>query len=151
MTEDWGKAYSEMDVLVAYSDGREAKQVNHVMVCNSTGLLSIKTTGRGRIKAGYNVIVNAKESLRLGIDPEQVIVDQGPKHLMLHLGENPGGVTVAKFVPETKAASLARIAQNIEAEHGATVASYWKRYRTSDRADEAEDVHAADTLRAAGY
>lgn len=151
MIDDWGGAYSIIDLIVTYSDGRDPKQINQVTVCNSSGLLSMKTTSRGRIKAGYNVIINGKECNRLGVDVEDAIVNQGPRECILHLGENPGGVTVSKFVPETKTEWVERISKNIEAEHGATVAGYWRRYKTSDRADEVEDQVARDCLREVGY
>lgn len=99
MIEDWGGTIAETEIEVVYADGRETRRMAHVMVCKSSGLISVKTTGRGKIKAGYNVIVNGAECKRLGLDPEDVIVNQAPKECVLHFGENPGGVTIRKYVP----------------------------------------------------
>lgn len=99
MIEDWGGTIAEIDIEVIYADGRATKQLKGVMVCRLSGLLSIKTIGRGRIQSGYNVLVNGSECKRLGLDPEQVVIDQGPSECVLHFGENPGGITIQEFVP----------------------------------------------------
>jgi hypothetical protein len=82
------------EIKITYTDGKPAKMLRGVTVCESTGVLTAKTAARPDqgIKAGYNVLVNSIECQRLGIDPVQVIRDQGPIECILKIGANPGGI-----------------------------------------------------------
>jgi hypothetical protein len=100
--EDFGGAYSQINIEVTYADGRPPRTMQAVTVCNSSGLLSALTTARPElgVAAGFNVFVNVVACNRLGIDPAQAMRDQGPRECVLYLGENPDGVTVQKIAVE---------------------------------------------------
>jgi hypothetical protein len=85
------------EIKITYADGKPAKMLRGVMVCESTGVLRANTTARPEmgIKAGCNVLVNSIECQRLGLDPVQVMRDQGPIECLLKIGENPGGITAS--------------------------------------------------------
>lgn len=117
------------------------------------GMLLVKTGANGPVKAGYNPMVCGAACKRLGLDPLKVMASRGPAEALLAPGENEGAVFVeiVEIAEQTRAEGVAEICKNIAASYGEAVASAWAEYRSSDRADAAEDVFAADILRQAGY
>ena len=136
--------------IFTYNDGRLTRELNGIEVCLQTGILYSQSTARGPVKAGLNVLVNGVECKVQGLDPLQVMANQSPKSCLMQIGENPGCVVTEK-VKLTAKQSNAQIASNIEAEHGKATASAWLHYKSSERADRAEDTFATQILRSAGY
>jgi hypothetical protein len=157
--DDFGGAYRNLDVTVSYADGRPSRQLKELVVCKSSGLLSgwcKALPSKGFDQDGWRPVVNSAECLAQGIDPVEVAKAATPESCILRLGENPCGVTVKEDIPVPQCSRSYKdrkqeIKANIEAEHDAATAAAWYRYESSEKADEAEDVFAAQILRAAGY
>jgi hypothetical protein len=157
--DDFGGAYRNIDVTISYADGRPSKQLKELAVCKTSGLLSgwcKALPSKGFAQDGWRPVVNSAECIRRGIEPTDVAKTASPESCILRLGENSCGITVKEDVLPVQPSRNYKqrkqeIRTNIEAEHGAAVASAWYRYESSEKADEAEAVFEAQILRAAGY
>lgn len=151
--EDWGGTCKEMDILVEYADGRPSKKLHGVMVCRSTGLISAKSTARPEhgIKEGYNVLINGEQCKLQGVDTFEVMRTLTPTDCCIKFGKNPCGITVTEYKPRQSRLNVKEVAASIAKQHGDFVAECWEKYRSSEKAYEAEDVVAWQSLKEAGY